>query len=196
MTLFELAVIVILVSLIYKISFFITKRMSLVFKIMRLKKEKTAEILDFNLAAFFSHRPSKKAAIRLSVNSKIYAVRLFDGKNYRHSAHIANETYATVFLKTGGATKARRFVVGVKTVTESARVYFPKTVFLPDLSEDNADAEILIFSPAPRDLTFVSAERTSIKAAFTGDVVYGMKIFTASTFENFIDRDSRGFFDD
>ena len=53
----------------------------------------------------------------------------------------------------------------------------------------------LIFCPEPRELSYVTKERCSIKLAFMGDEVIGHRVFTPDTFESYIDRDSRGFYD-
>jgi len=44
---------------------------------------------------------------------------------------------------------------------------------------------------APGELSYVSKEKTSVKIAFTDDEVYGMKVFTSSTFASYADRMSR-----
>ena len=195
MTLIEFALIVIAIIIAIKIFLFVKRRISLLTSILSLKKIDTVEVQITNLLALLSKRVTKKPFAKIKVSGKIYAVRLFNGKGFSHAAHIVNESYATVFMKTGGAIKVRRFVRTVAAVHEAARVYFPRTVFLPDTTNDNGEIPILLFSPTPRELTYVSQERTSIKAAFTGDEIFGSKVFTKKTFANFIDRDSRGFFD-
>ena len=49
----------------------------------------------------------------------------------------------------------------------------------------------LIFSPAPGEVSFVTEERTSIMTAFTGDAVYGTRIFTPDTFVRYVERQHR-----
>jgi hypothetical protein len=50
---------------------------------------------------------------------------------------------------------------------------------------------VLILNPSPSVLSYVSDEKTSIKIAFTGDEMYGIKVFTGSTFLRYIDRMKR-----
>ena len=50
---------------------------------------------------------------------------------------------------------------------------------------------VLIFNPAPHDVTYVTPEKNKVVAAFTGDTVYTEKIYTASTFVTFADRYAR-----
>ena len=195
MTLLEFSIIVIAIVVTVKIFLFTKRRLSLLFSILKLKKIDTVQVQITNFAALLSKKVTKIPFAKVHVDEKVYAVRLFNGKGFRHAAHIVNERYASVFMKTGGAIKVRMFVRRVTAVQEAARVYFPRTVFLPDTSNDDGEIPILLFSPAPRELTYVTEERTSIKAAFTGDEIFGSKVFTKTTFANFIDRDSRGFFD-
>ena len=195
MTLLEFSLIVIAIVITVKIFLFTKRRLSLLISVLKLNKIDTVRVEITNFAALLSKKVTKQPFAKVHVAHKTYAVRLFNGKGYRHAAHIVNERYASVFMKTGGAVKVRMFVRKVTAIQEAARVYFPRTVFLPDTENQNGEISILLFSPAPRELTYVTEERTSIKAAFTGDEIFGFKVFTKTTFANFIDRDSRGFFD-
>ena len=196
MTLLELLVLALGIYFGARLLIFVYKRTRFLIKILSLNKLDGSEVEIENILRFYSPRVTKKPICRVRVYSKWYAVRAFSGKGNFYAAHIVNERFAALFMKTGGAVKVRaigrRFA---KAVTEGSRVYFPKTVHLPALPENSDDIPALIFNPAPRDLTYVTPERTSIKVAFTGDEVYGHKIFTASTFVNYIDRDTRGFYD-
>ena len=195
MTLLELLIVVILILFTYKAAVFTAKRISLFRAVRGLGKLSGVEIEAISILRFFSPFVSRKPAFRIRVYSKSYSVRLFSGKGAFYAVHIANREYAAVYMKTGGAVKVRRFVRSMAAVHESSRVYFPRTVIMKPIEKEPDDTEVMIFSPAPRELTYVSEKRTSIKVAFTGDVVYGMKIFTKSTFVSFIDRDTRGFYD-
>ena len=191
MTLLEFAIIVGALIVSYKILFFTVKRTRLLITVMRLAKLPGVTLEDTRPLVFFSPFVSRKPVTRVKVYSKFYAVRLFSGKSSLYAVHIASREYAAVFMKSGGATKARRIGRSLKAVNEGSRVYFPRTVIMKPMQALPDDKEIMLFSPAPRELTYVSEKRTSIKIAFTGDEVYGMKIFTNSTFINFIDRSTR-----
>lgn len=195
MTLIEFFLIVFAIIIAVKIFLFTKRRLALLFSILKLRKINTVEVKITNPLALLSGKVTKKPFAKVKVRDNIYAVRLFNGRGYSHAAHIVNKSYAAVFMKTGGAVKVRMLARRAIAVEEAARVYFPRTVFLPDTENQNGEISILLFSPAPRELTYVTEERTSIKAAFTGDEIFGFKVFTKTTFANFIDRDSRGFFD-
>ena len=195
MTLLELAIIIIIIIAAYKAITFEVKRISLLISVTKLGKLDGAMVEVCNIFAALLPIITQKPVYRVKVHSKTYAVRLFSGKNYLHAVHIVNREFAAVFMKSGGAVKVRRFVRSMRAVHEDSRVYFPRTVIMKPIEKLPDDIEVMLFSPAPRELTYVSENRTSIKVAFTGDEVYGMKIFTKTTFTNFIDRDTRGFYD-
>ena len=194
MRVIEFIIIITVLIFLFRLIKFIEKRTVLFFTIKRLGSLEGVALVDVKPLLFFSPRITKSAVCKVRVGEKTYAVKLFSGKGHSYAVHIVNAEYASVFMKTGGAIKVRRFVRSMRAVHEEARVYFPKTVFIPEW-EAADEIPVLLFNPAPRELTYVSPERTSIKAAFTGDEVYGMRIYTQSTFYNFIDRDSRGFYD-
>ena len=195
MTLLEFTIIAILVIALYRATVFEGKRLSLMISVLKLGRLEGVEVEICNILAAFLPIITRKPVYRVKVYGKTYAVRLFSGKGAFYAVHIANREYAAVFMKSGGAVKVRRFVRSMRAVQEDSRVYFPRTVIMKPMEKLPDETEIMLFSPAPRELTYVSESRTSIKVAFTGDEVYGMKIFTKSTFCNFIDRDTRGFYD-
>lgn len=60
-----------------------------------------------------------------------------------------------------------------------------------NVTGDKRIEKILLFSPAPYEVSYVTEERSTIRLAFTGDELYGYRIFTPSTFVTFIDREKR-----
>ena len=195
MTLLELFFIAAVIFITLKLISFVFKRTKLLISVLCLERLSGVEVNIESFARFFSPRVLPNPVCRVSVYGKIYSVRLYNGKGPLYAVHIVNERYSAVFMKSGGAVKARSFGRRVVRISESSRVYFPRTVILPKLPCNNDEIPILIFNPAPRELTYVTSERNSIKVAFTGDEINGVKIFTKSTFLNFIDRDTRGFYD-
>ena len=179
-----------------RIAIFEAKRISLLISVLRLRRLDGVEVAICSIFAFLLPMIAATPAFRVKVHSKTYAVRLFSGKGSFHAVHIVNREFAAVFMKSGGAVKVRRFVRSMRAVHEDSRVYFPRTVIMKPMERYPDEIEIMLFSPAPRELTYVSESRTSIKVVFTGDEVYGMRIFTKTTFCNFIDRDTRGFYDE
>ena len=198
MSILEFVLILIAVYFTARISIFLTKRIKLIISVLRLGQIPGVTVEISYLPAFLLPRITARAAARVTVRGKVYSVRIYNGRGNLFSVHFANEKYSSVFLKTAGAVKARVFgrrVARVQVIDEGTSVYFPKTVIIPKRIDDSFDEAVMIFNPAPKELTYVSNEKTSIKVAFTGDTVLGERIFTKTSFANFIDRDSRGFFD-
>ena len=89
----------------------------------------------------------------------------------------------------------------IETVEKSSANVRRKLIIVPKLEipEEYKNAEelgkkivpILVFNPAPSNLTYVSDEKTSIKLAFTGDEFRGIKIFTGTSAANFLEREAR-----
>lgn len=195
MTITEFLLLLVLLWLSASIIFFLAKRIRLLVSVLRLGKIAGVKVKITSLPAFFMPKLLKTPAARIGIRDKTYSVRIFNGRGSLYAAHIANKKYASVFLKTAGGAKVRFF--GRRTVKANnlkANVYFPRTVIIPPLAE-GSDIPVMLFNPAPRELTYVTAEKNSILIAFTGDSVNGEMMFTANTFARYIDRDSRGFFD-
>ena len=129
MTLLELLVLALGIYFGARLLIFVYKRTRFLIKILTINKLDGAEVEIENIFRFYSPRVTKKPICRVRVYSKWYAVRAFSGKGNFYAAHIVNERFAALFMKTGGAVKVR--AIGrrlAKAVTEGSRVYFPKTV--------------------------------------------------------------------
>jgi hypothetical protein len=130
-------------------------------------------------------------------------LRYYNGKGRRYQVHFANEEYSVRFqillirslFASGG-----RLLSGHSRVAESTTTVRRKLIIVPKLQVPdeykNAEAlgkkivPILVFNPAPSNLTYVSDEKTSIKLAFTGDSFRGIKIFTGTSAANFLEREA------
>ena len=58
-------------------------------------------------------------------------------------------------------------------------------------SDEREIIPVLIFNPAPGEVSYVTEEKSSIKIAFSGDEFRGEKIFTPTTFVIWADRKKR-----
>ncbi len=171
------------------------KRLKLLYTVSCLGKIDGVHVEIDSYLSFFIPRPTRTAAARVTVGDKVYSVRIFNGISASHSVHFASRKFASVSIKTPGATKARIFGRHVSAVKmDSGSAHFARTVIMPPMQDEGCLIPVIIFNPAPRELTYVTPEKNSIKVAFTGDTVMGVRIFTRSTFANFIDRSSRGFY--
>ena len=179
---------------------FITKRLIVRGKLKSLEKEVNIK-LKFTRKFIpsllkMSHAPDVCAEI----GDTVYLMRFYNGRGKRTQAHFANEEYSVIFsvllIKSLFGMSARLSRDGEPAeATASAR---RKVIILPKLEipieyKEKKTVPILIFNPAPSQVSYVSDEKTSIKLAFTGDEFRGIKIFTGTTVVNFLDREARYF---
>ncbi len=129
----------------------------------------------------------------VDIYGNIYLVRCYNGFGAGRSVHFASGRFTSRYSKLKGyyyragmgrVVKTRGFAFGA-----SVKIIEPIT--LPRSVTEKGYTEVLIFNPAPSEVSYVVKEKNSIRAAFTGDEVYGRRIFTAATFEIFADREAR-----
>jgi len=191
MTLLELFLIITLAFILALAIRFLIKRISLLHGILSLGKTEGVELESINYLAFFIPKITKRAAFTVRVGRRTFTVRLFSGKGKGHAVHMASEEYAATYMKSGGAVTVKNTPRGKVAIEDSARVYFPRTVIMPTEELRQSEGSVIIFSPAPRELTYVTPAKTAIEVALTGDEVFGSRVFTKTTFINYIDRLSR-----
>ena len=194
MTILEFIILTLMIYLTVKLICYTVARVRLYFSVLALGSISGVSLVSLSPVAFILPFVTKRAAAYVSVRDKTYAIRIFNGRGMAYAAHIASARYATVFMKSGTVARARRVRDGFRTVAEGSRVYRAKTLLLPDMTEPGV-TPLLVFVPEPRELTYVTKKRTSIRVAFVGDEVFGIRVFTKRTLVSFIDRDSRGFYE-
>lgn len=136
--------------------------------------------------------------ISVEILDTVYLIRLYSGGGDFSSVHFVNEKYSAVYIQVKGASRVHRARVNTPSLTGGinigTRVYILPEFKVPeDISKRRGLRVVKVFllNPAPSAMTYVTEEKTSIQIAFTGDEFYGMKVFTASTFVNHADRESR-----
>ena len=179
------------------LAFFMRRTVFLV-SLLSLRKVEGIELKIAFLPALILPRTLKKPLIEIKVREKIYDVYLYHGGGKWRYVHIANERYSVVFSKLGGM--ASRGVSRTLGTSKRVAINLPggvgraKVRTLPK-PKGNGHVPLLVFSPEPAELTYVTKERTSIRVAFTGERIGLWQIFTRDTLINYLDRDSRGFYD-
>ena len=130
----------------------------------------------------------------------VYLIRLYSGGGITKFVHFASPKYSVIYsrVKTGRFVVSGRIRSRFITFADSAFNVGTKVFILPDFPIPNDDRlygkkveRILLFNPAPNEVSFVTSEKTSIRTAFSGDDMYGMKIFTGSGFIAYADRQTR-----
>jgi hypothetical protein len=109
--------------------------------------------------------------------------------------HFASKRFAVVFsrihfsisgLLSRGARKGARPSGSVDTSRQKVHIIEGLTY-----DKETNVREVIILDPAPAEVTYVTETKTAIKAAYTGDEVYGRMIFTPETFVIYADRRKR-----
>ena len=194
---FELILTVIIIFYSYKFLSWFIKRTIFIFNIYSLKKLCNATIT----LQTFPYRPmwavSEGEDIRIEIGNTVYLVRIYSGGGGMSSVHFANKNYSCVYLRLRAANRAPQGT-GANSLAMSGGVNISsKVICLPDFpvpegeSGDKRLVRVLLLNPAPSVLSYVTDEKTSIRIAFTGDEMYGIKVFTPDAFLRFAERMKR-----
>ena len=198
-----LFVVIILAALfVYRVLRSFVKRVFLMKKLRELKKTEGLTV-KYNKLPFPSLlKLSSVPEITVETKGTIFLIRLFGASSKHRRVHFASPEF-TVTIKGKRARSAAR-VVGSRhrTIVRVSNDYSSpksgKVRILPKLRIPDEYAysrkkivPVLIFNPAPHDVTYVTPEKNKVIAAFTGDTVYTDIIFTASTFVTYADRYAR-----
>ena len=176
----------------------IHKRVRAVFKLRSLKKA-GADVRLFPAILLSHFRISKSPDAIVKIGKRIYLIRFLSGRSALSFVHFASERFATVYSKmrfsVGNLLSRRRGTKG-NTLSDTSRqkVYVIPKLEIPKEYEAYETHEIIkaiMLDPEPAEVTFVTKEKTSIKAAYTGDEVYGQLLFTSDTFVTYADRMKR-----
>lgn len=166
-------------------------------RIYSLKKDCNAKI-TLHTFPFLPRLISRDTAdITVEILDTLYHIRLYSGIGQSRTVHFASERFSVIFsrlrmvMRASGRAAARR---AQPTVTASfntgGRVRVLKPMRITD-TPSKRSVKVMLFSPAPCEVSYVTEEKTSIKLAFTGDEMYGYRIFTASTFAIYAEREAR-----
>ncbi len=176
------------------------KRTVMIFRLLELKRLHGARIIFQRFPYLPTWAMSEKADIRIEILDTVYLIRLFSGGNKKKSIHFASPEYAVRYtprmsgkMAFGGRWKFSLISVSEESFNTGVRVYRIPPLELPEegVYGGRRVERVIIFNPAPKIVSYVTKERTTIRVAFTGDDVYGIKIFSASSFTAYADRMTR-----
>ena len=192
----KLLIIASLICLAVKTTVFLFKRCVMLAKLYSLQKECGANICLHTFP--FSPFPTKKEKpdITVEIFDTVYAIRLYSGISSTRFVHFVDEKYSVVY---------KRFRTMIMPTRSQGRVGAGRGIRLsyasggrvrvmPEMKYEvpgKRVTKVLLFSPAPYEVSFVTEERSTIRLAFTGDTLYGYRVFTSSTLPVFIDREKR-----
>ena len=176
-------------------SYWLACRISLLLKLNSLKKLCNAKIS----LQVWPFRPmwaaKEKADIKIEILNTVYLIRLYSGGGGIYSAHFANEEYSCLFVRLRAANRAPQGS-GANSLSMSSGINIKsKVIHLPPFpippeyaSGERKVVRVMLLNPAPEVLSYVTEEKCSIRLALTGDELYGVKVFTASSFVKYADR--------
>lgn len=171
----------------------VIKRINLLRSIKRISKISGVGVKMLKNPLLSLAKVPREPEILVDILGDIYLVRTYNGGGAGNVVHFASKRFTVRFSRFKTATfrapRGRFFTVRGFSVGGKIKTVEP-IALQPELSLRDFK-EVIIFNPAPGEVSYVTEEKTSIKVAFTGDEVYGRKIFTTSTFENFVDREVR-----
>ena len=197
----NLILFIILLVVIFRLTAWVSKRILLIRKLTSLKKECNATVRFTRFPFLPTSLMSEKPDVTVEINDTVYLIKLYSGGAMKY-VHFASPKYSVRFSKM----RAGRFVINTKwragafSAVNSSFNVGAKVFIMPDFPIPDAEKEgrfgktfekVLIFNPAPFEVSYVTEEKNTIKLAFTGDDFYGIKIFTASSFVSYADRETR-----
>lgn len=197
----NLALLIIAIVLVTRFSKWMRKRLVLIGRLKRLCKEYNGEIKFLRFPFLPTYLNTEKPDISVRIADKVYLIRLYSGRSKYYMVHFTSERFSVRYMKMSlrrlASTKRRgtgiAYAESSKAFTVRAKVFVSKPMQIPERFQDSASRteKILLFNPAPHAVSCVSDKRTSIELLRTEDEVYGMKIFTGSSFVEYAAREAR-----
>ena len=190
---------------VYKLFFYISKRSVAIRKLSSLRETCGASVSYTRMPFLSFFKLGDKPDAVIETKDSIYLLRFIDTPGGGKHLHFASERFFVTYTKSpwslGGLLQLRRrYRVAASNThgtssSERVRILPPMQIEEKYLSASEIYGKkvvpVLLFNPAPKELSYVTREKTSINVAFTGDEVYGFRVFTVSTFVIYVDRATR-----
>ena len=197
----NIALLIIGIILILRLSKWIRKRLRLVARLQTLEREYGGEVKFLRFPLLPTRVGSPKPDVYVRILDTVYLIRLYSGRGKHHMVHFVSEKFSVRYMKMALRMIAspRRPGKGIayaesgKAFTVSSRVFVSVPMEAPDelIGDAKRVEKILLFNPAPHAVSYVNDERTGIKLALVGDELYGMKIYTGSSFVAYASEQSK-----
>ena len=197
----NLILFIVLVIAALRITYWLSKRLKLITRLYSLKRVCGASVKFTRFPLLPTICISSQPDAIVEIGNTVYLIRLYSGGKFKF-VHFASPRYSVRFarMKAGIFAVNRRGRASIAIPTASTYNTQMKVFIIPELvvpeqiknAYPQKDVEnVMIFNPAPTEVSYVTEEKTTIKVAFTGDEFYGMKIFTSSSFVAYADRKTR-----
>ena len=168
---------------------FVLKRLILLARLATLKRIAEAKIKlhTFPLRPMWMMKSMPDITVKILDTE--YRIRLYSGGGVSKSVHFNDRSWSVVYSKLSTATVSPRRR-GAKYLTVSSLNVGARVIYLPDMPRVDSQGviDVLLFNPAPAEVSYVTEEGNSIKLAFTGDELQGYMVFTGSTFIRYAER--------
>ena len=196
----NLILVAVLSVVIVRLFVWLCKRIRMIFKLKRLVKEHSGEMKFLRFPFLPNSIASEKPDILVKILDTVYLIRLYSGGSSYSLVHFASESFSVRYVKMASKWVAYRGFFGRSAMVDVAHAFsvgakvfvMPKMKAPDELNDKDTHIEkVMLFNPAPNAVSYVTPEKTNIKLAFTGDELHGMKIFTASSFVSYADRQTR-----
>ncbi len=197
----NLILLIVALVLIVRFILWSRKRIVMIIRLKSLQRELGAEVKFLRFPLLPTRTNSQKPDLYVKILSTVYLIRLYSGGNKHHMVHFSSKRFSVRYMKMAMRmlTSSKRRATGLayvesgKAFTVSSKVFVSRPLELPDklATEDVKVEKILLFNPAPHAVSYVLPEKTGIKVALTGDEVFGMKIYTGSSFVEYAKRQAR-----
>ena len=197
----NIALLIIGIILILRLSKWIRKRLRLVARLQTLEKEYGGNVKFLRFPLLPTRVGSPKPDVYIRILDTVYLIRLYSGRGKHLMFHFASEKFSVRYMKMALRMLAspRRPGKGIayaesgKAFTVSSRVFVSVPMEAPEelIGDAKHVEKILLFNPAPHAVSYVNDERTGIKLALVGDELYGMKIYTGSSFVAYASEQSK-----
>jgi hypothetical protein len=178
------------------------KRIVMMIRLKGLQRELGAEVKFLRSPFLPTRTNSHKPDLYVKILNTVYLIRLYSGGNKRHMVHFSSERFSVRYMKMAMRmlTSSKRRSTGLayvesgKAFTVTSKVFVSMPLEIPDkIAEEGIKVErILLFNPAPHAVSVVLPEKTGIKVALVGEEVFGMKIYTGSSFVEYVKMQARG----
>ena len=197
----NLLLLIIALILIVRFVLWSRKRVAMIVRLRSLKKDLGAEVKFLRFPLLPTKTNSKNPDVYVKILNTVYLIRLYSGGNKHHMVHFSSERFSVRYMKMAMRmlTSSRRRATGLayvesgKAFTVKSKVFVSQPIDIHNELIDKADhvEKILLFNPAPHTVSCVLPEKTGIRVILTGDEVFGMKIYTGSSFVEYVKRQAR-----
>lgn len=168
---------------------FLTKRTVLVVRLYSLARLTGGKIKLSSPLLPLIPRP-RKGAITLKILDTVYTLRLYSGGGGTKSVHFLDRRYSVTYTRTAIGTVSHSRLRGKARLITSDTLNLGARVCVLDAPEENTEGavEVMLFNPAPMEVSYVDDTGSSVKLAFAGDEMHGEKVFTLSSFISYAER--------